>query len=93
MRSNNPTNDWRREYRLGGGTKPVRDLRFPNRWLYYHVEEGATPCRLGCAITLAIRSAPNHSASMTGMSMLRFLEEKLMPIRVTGRLPPFHLSA
>ena len=26
---------------------------------------------------------------MTGMSMLRFLEEKLMPTRVTGRLPPF----
>lgn len=25
---------WRREYRRGGGTAPVRDLRFPNRWLY-----------------------------------------------------------
>lgn len=25
---------WRREYARGGGTKPVRDLRFPNRWLY-----------------------------------------------------------
>ena len=29
-----PESTWRREYRLGGGTKPVRDLRFPNRWLY-----------------------------------------------------------
>jgi IS30 family transposase len=25
---------WRREYRRGGGITPVRDLRFPNRWLY-----------------------------------------------------------
>ena len=29
-----PESTWRREYQLGGGTKPVRDLRFPNRWLY-----------------------------------------------------------
>lgn len=31
---NIPESTWRREYLLGGGTKPVRDLRFPNRWLY-----------------------------------------------------------
>ena len=29
-----PESTWRREYRLGAGTDPVRDLRFPNRWLY-----------------------------------------------------------
>ncbi len=29
-----PEASWRREYRRGGGTDPVRDLRFPNRWLY-----------------------------------------------------------
>lgn len=34
LRMNIPESSWRREYRLGGGTDPVRDLRFPNRWLY-----------------------------------------------------------
>ena len=38
-------------------------------------------------------SAKAYSGSMTGMSMLRLREEKLMPTRVTGRGPPFHLSA
>ena len=38
-------------------------------------------------------STGSYSASMTGMSMLRLREEKLIPISVTGRLPPFHLSA
>ena len=28
-----------------------------------------------------------------GMSMLRFLGLKLMPMRVTGRLPPAHFAA
>lgn len=34
LQMNIPESSWRREYRLGGGTDPVRDLRFPNRWLY-----------------------------------------------------------
>ena len=34
LRMNIPESSWRREYRLGGVTDPVRDLRFPNRWLY-----------------------------------------------------------
>ena len=29
-----PEPTWRREYHLGGGTKPVRDLKHPNRWCY-----------------------------------------------------------
>lgn len=31
---NIPESSWRREYKKGGGTAAVRDLRFPNRWLY-----------------------------------------------------------
>jgi hypothetical protein len=29
-----PESTWHREYRLGGGTNSVRDLRFQNRWQY-----------------------------------------------------------
>ena len=34
-----------------------------------------------------------YAGSTMGMSILRFLGLKLMPMSVTGRLPPIHLSA
>lgn len=37
--------------------------------------------------------ADGYAGSTMGMSMLRFLGLKLMPMSVTGRLPPIHLSA
>ena len=54
---------------------------------------GEGGARSTCSCRRAELSAKAYSGSMTGMSMLRLREEKLMPTRVTGRLPPFHLSA
>lgn len=73
------------------------DFKIPSSFFGHMDSMGGTDLPGSCRGTSrplpVAESTGSYSASMTGMSMLRFLEEKLMPISVTGRLPPFHLSA